>query len=162
MKIDETKKEFEGLMKGSTKLADWTKYLSSELVYSCSHPPQNRPVFGTSRNLVIYYDEAVMCYQAVLLRSPENPSIDAKQCVYIDAIVELYKLNSGTSVVYLLDDNADQPLRVVYSQQAQENCDLFCVELDLDRVTREFPRLVERKCDSIVFLGDVLFAGEVE
>jgi len=75
-------------------------------------------------------------------------------------ISELYNFSGDYTLMRLLESGSDAPLIVYYSHSDLSTDHFFTVDLDLERLLSEFPRLVERLAGAIVFLGEVLMAGD--
>lgn len=157
MNIEATKNKIVELIQSQSELTLLFDHNHDLLVYSTSCPPTQRVELSERPTTFVFYNEEYHCYQLISLELLRLDEFYKQIQVKISVIVEVYLLSNGASVTTFLSPICGGDLQVSYSLSCESRCDLFCVELDLERVTREFPRLVERVSDAIVFVGEVLF-----
>ena len=166
MTIEEKRKEIKEILLVNGGIEHLTMLLDERLIFSSSHlPNQVQPVEWGVKNLnntmlVVYFDETIRCYLIIMFKINGITNDKCQFKTEIIEISELYFFSSGPTLIRILENESDTPLNIGYSRSKATECDLFAIELDLERLTREFPRMVERIADAIVFLGEVLFAGE--
>jgi hypothetical protein len=166
MQLSETPEDLKTLLESHLGYEHHLSCYDESLVFSIEHLPFKNDIFKNSRNgdqLVAFYYEQIRCYQLVLFKIENNTTEPLRRAyVRILDITEIFKGIDVATPVRILRHGFDDPITVGYSILSECGGNQFCVELDLARLRREFPRLVERISDAIVFLGEVLVAGDEE
>lgn len=162
MNIEETKNIIIELIQSQSELTSLFNHNDDFLIYSTSYPPTQRVELSERPTTIVFHNEEYHCFQLITFQLLQLDGNSRQIQIKISVIVEVYLLSSRIGTTLLLTPNTDPRLNITYLIPNDDKCDLFCVELDLERITRNFPRLVERVCDAIVFLGDVLLAGGKE
>jgi len=165
MQITDICKDLETLLESYFGFEYHASCYDENLVFSVDHCPTDSVALDGQKSdqLIAFYYEEIRCYQLVLFKIEKlvsEPSWRAK--VEILDITEIYKSTDTATPVKLLDRSLDHPIVISYSRPSECEGEQFCVELDLGSLRIEFPRLVERIADAIVFLGEVLLAGGKE
>ncbi|MCK4814891.1 hypothetical protein KA005_03900 [bacterium] len=168
MTIEQIGMEFKRILQSNRSLSSYNDILDEGLIFADIHLPDKNLMgywmqfSSDAKMLTAYFNETSNSYQIVLFKIVKVMGDSKKYNIEILEISELYHLSSGPTLVRLLEEEVSVPLRINYSQHSKELDHFFLVELDLDRLIFEFPRLVERIADAIVFLGEVLLAGGEE
>ena len=164
--INEIKKEIKGILTSNPSLKNYADGFDEMLVFSRTCLPIKNAVAGRiflSQNktrLLVYFDETIRCFQCILFKVTNQMHGNTRFETELLEISEIYNFSGDHTLICLLECKSDAPILVCYSRSIQKADNFFTVELDLERLTKKFPRLVERLAGPIVFLGEVLFAGE--
>ena len=160
MDIEETIKKIQIIVNSNKELSHLFGDLKGALVYSTSCPLKFGIKLDYCPTTIVFHNEDYHCFQLVTFQLSRTDEYHERIQIRISVIAEVYLLSSGISTTLLVTPNTDPRLNITYLKPYDGKCDQFCVELDLERITRDFPRLVERVYDAIVFLGEVLLVGE--
>lgn len=159
MNIEETRNKIKKLTEANKELSSMFVDMSRTIFCTSSLYREGSGERILNPNAVAYHDEERGYFQYVGFTT--RPALVGlkRASMAITSIVEIYEMTSTVASTVFLSPLYDDELLVSYSKPTNNVCENFCVKVDLERITRDFPRTVERVCDAIVLLGEVVFVG---